>query len=131
MITTEIRNKIIDRWALLTPLVPRINLQAHVYQMEKKYWENLPPWSPRQLTNKITNNSIAIAEEVMESNESITKKARAINDLNKTIAQVNKLVDQSLAATFIITTNVNEASLAADMNVVDAELLEQDDDENI
>jgi hypothetical protein len=128
IITTEMRKNIVNRWALLTPLVPVGNLRHHLYNMEQKFWAATTPWSQQQLTNKITKNSIALVEEVYESNEAITKKARVIDQLNQTVAKVNRLIDQAPAATFFIQTNVNEADMTREMNKIeDAELVDEEE----
>ena len=121
--TTEMRNKIFNRWAKITPLIPLQNLRQHLYNIEKKYYAAMTSWQQPALINKITDQSMALQEDIHEADDEsarlIIKKAEAINNLNRTIASVNKLDAAPLQATFIINTNINEDEMAMEMNTID------------
>lgn len=127
LITTAMRKEIVARWAKLTPLIPENNLRHHLFNVEKKYWASIPPWTQQELTNKITHDSIGLINEVMDSNESIIRKAKTVNDLNQTVAKTNRLIDQAPAATFLIQTNINEEEMISKMNAIDITPEEDED----
>jgi hypothetical protein len=132
-LTREIRAKIISRWQDLTPKIPKINLQNYLSNMEKQFWASIPAWETKALTNKITNQSLALQEEVKEADQQsaglLIKKARVIDQLNQTVAKVNRLIDQAPTATFVIQTNgINDDEMAMELNAVDAEFTDVGDD---
>jgi hypothetical protein len=133
LLNKEIRKKIVARWAKITPLISENNLRQHLWNVEQKFYKATPPWEVPALINKITTTSMVLQEDILEADgqaaRDLIKKSEAINNLNKTIAQVNKLTDQAAAPTFIIQTNVSEDSLMQEMNAVDVEVIEEEGNE--
>jgi hypothetical protein len=131
--TREIRANIIARWMKILPKIERSSFKVYLSDMERKYWASIPAWETKALTNKITNQSLALQEEVKEADQQtaglLIKKARVIDQLNQTVAKVNRLIDQAPTATFVIQTNgINDDEMAMELNAVDAEFSDVGDD---
>ncbi len=132
-LTTDLRKEIVARWQKITPLIPENNLRQQLLRYEQKYYAAIPKWEAPTLVAKITDQSMAMQEEIYEASPSIApiviRKAQAINDINKTIAAVNKLDSQTPTATFVIHTNIHEEDLIKDMNnIIDIEPQEEEEE---
>ena len=123
LITTKIRKEIIKEWIAIAPLIPKINLQVYLSSMEKKYWAQVPRWEQPELVNKITAQTMELQETILDAAPAntaiVVKKALAVDELNKTIARVNKLDAMAPIAQFVIQTNVSEIDIATEMNAID------------
>lgn len=131
-LTREIRASILTRWMAITPLVSKGTLKSYLSTLEQKYWASIPQWEQKALTNKITSQTLALQEEVKDSSAAdaglLIKKARVIDQLNQTVAKVNRLIDVPPIAQFIINTNIDEASMTLEMNSMQqAEVVEDDE----
>jgi hypothetical protein len=131
-LTKEIRLSIVNRWAAITPKIDRSALKVYLSGLEKKFWAAQPQWEQKALTNKITSQTLALQEEVKDSSAAdaglLIKKARVIDQLNQTVAKVNRLIDVPPIAQFIINTNIDEASMTLEMNSMQqAEVVEDEE----
>jgi hypothetical protein len=108
----DIRDRIINKWMIKYPAIPKGNLRTYLHRLEMKMMEEKPQWSQKSLINKITYENEGLKERILsESSQDITKQAKAINDLDKLTAQINKLTDAPPAVSIIINSNVNEDEL--------------------
>lgn len=108
----EVRDKILNRWMSKYPSLNKGSLRVYLTRLEQKFMEEKPQWSQKALINKITTENEGLKERILtESGEDITKQAKAINDLDKLTAQINKLTDAPPAVSIIINSNVNEDEL--------------------
>jgi hypothetical protein len=119
-LTSDLRRDIITKWAAICPNVPLINLKMHLSRVERSFFENLDTIDRNGLRSRILAQQSELNEKVMDSALSIDKKARAIVESNKLMANVAGLSDMAPQVEIQINTNA-PIDLTARMNRSHAE----------
>ncbi len=124
MIEDEInKSPFVDKETIIRWIQREFNLDrtkaTGIYRRaEKQYYQHRIP--PETLINKINDESEYLKREVIENSAlDITKQAKVINDINETMAKVNKLTDVPTQVQINISTDLNEAEFLSNFNKED------------
>lgn len=128
-LTSDLRQEIINKWRMILPNVPIINLRMQLSRMERSYFENLEVIDRNGLRNRILEQQASINEMAIQSNQSgelpLDKMARVITESNKLSANVAGLSDMPPQIEVVINTNApNDLAIRMNRSVIENQVNE-------